>query len=319
MGGRQSRRRRDHTPVFLPDEICGSQDADADVVSLVSWFEIIEEEKCYDPLDSTLTFVDGEDDLDFLCEDFKSLRAAMSCGHAVTPMSLTKWCRRQLDEGKNKFVCGQHGCDAEWSYDEVRKMALLTTEETEYFETKLFSNAAKNHLDVKQCPGCKSHVLRADPKNLNVECPMCTADKGKRYQFCWQCLRQWKGPAPRSDHCGNEDCVSPLEILKNCPDIVFEDIQGVTGCPSIRACPTCGLLVEHNKSQCKHVVCHRCKSDFCFVCLKLSSDCMQLHIKTQTSCYDPDRLVPILAPIFYGLCTTGVAPRQTSIPVWDED
>lgn len=33
-----------------------------------------------------------------LCEDYESLRATMSCGHAVTPMSLTAWCRRQLDE-----------------------------------------------------------------------------------------------------------------------------------------------------------------------------------------------------------------------------
>lgn len=57
-----------------------------------------EREKCYDPRDRTLTFVNGDDDLDFLCENFKSLRAKMSCGHAVTPMSLTNWCRRLLDQ-----------------------------------------------------------------------------------------------------------------------------------------------------------------------------------------------------------------------------
>ncbi|KAM3591088.1 uncharacterized protein V6R79_022098 [Siganus canaliculatus] len=283
-----------------------------------------QEEKCYDPLDKTLTFLDEEDHLDFLCEGFKSKRAAMSCGHAVTPTSLTQWCRRQLDEGKSKFACGEYGCNSEWPYEEVRKMALLTSEETEYFETKLFSNAAKNHLNIKQCPGCTSHVLRADPSNLNVECPKCTAEKKRSYRFCWQCLKEWKGPGPCSGHCGNEDCVSPLEILKNCPDIVFDSIKGVTGCPSVRACPTCGLLVEHDKTHCKHVICHRCHEDFCFVCLKQSDDCMQLHEDAEISSSDDenqynDEELEEAPPVYYGLCTTGVAPRQTSIPVWDED
>lgn len=114
--------------------------------------------KKYDPLDTTLKFVNRKDDLDPLCktdflsrwtnphfpfkaslsgsfalhelhihctwmlpncvamihhileliyllfcasvseEDDDSLRAEMSCGHAVTPDSLTQWCRSQLDE-----------------------------------------------------------------------------------------------------------------------------------------------------------------------------------------------------------------------------
>uniref|UniRef100_A0A3Q3CX27 Uncharacterized protein n=1 Tax=Haplochromis burtoni TaxID=8153 RepID=A0A3Q3CX27_HAPBU len=60
-------------------------------------------EKKYDPLDTTLKFVDREDDLDSSCDD--SLRAEMSCGHAVTPESLTRWCRSLLDEGNYKFRC----------------------------------------------------------------------------------------------------------------------------------------------------------------------------------------------------------------------
>ena len=46
-------------------------------------------------------------------------------------------------------MCGQHGCDVEWPYDEVWKMALLTPEEMENFERKMFSRAAKEYLDVK--------------------------------------------------------------------------------------------------------------------------------------------------------------------------
>ncbi|XP_056225851.1 uncharacterized protein LOC130164883 [Seriola aureovittata] len=230
-----------------------------------------EEEKCYDPADTTLEFVDGDDDMDFECTDYKSLRARMSCGHTVTPMSLTKWCRRLLDKGKSRFVCGQTDCDVEWPYEEVRKMALLTTEETEYFEKKMFQRVAKDSLDVKTCPSCKSSVVRTDLNNLRVRCTLCTADKNKTYEFCWQCLREWEHPSPHSFRCAYDDCISkPLQILKTCPNITFENVKDVTGCPSIRACPTCGLLIEHDKTKCKNIICPRCEVEFCFACLRLT-------------------------------------------------
>ncbi|XP_041840518.1 uncharacterized protein LOC121639390 isoform X3 [Melanotaenia boesemani] len=101
------------------------------------------QEKCYDPGDPTLKFVDEEDCLDFLYEGFSSRRAQMSCGHAVTPTSLTNWCMKLLEDGGSRFVCGQFGCNAEWSYAEVCKMALLTAKEKEYFEKTMALNAVE--------------------------------------------------------------------------------------------------------------------------------------------------------------------------------
>ncbi|XP_047456791.1 probable E3 ubiquitin-protein ligase ARI7 [Mugil cephalus] len=255
-------------------------------------------EKCYDPNDPTLRFVDGDDDMDFLCEDYKSRRALMSCGHSVTPMSLTNWCRYLLDKGESSFVCGQTGCNAVWPFDEVCKMALLTPEEIHYFEDTLFHRVAKDYLDVKSCPGCKSSVIRTELDNLRVCCTICSADKDRTYEFCWQCLKEWRRPSQCTDRCANDGCFNKsLEVLRTCPGAVFRDVKGVAGCPSVRACPTCGFLVEHNKAFCKSLVCPRCKVKFCFVCLKLFEDCLK-----SSPPYDP--------------CSTGVAPRQTSIPVW---
>ncbi|XP_003449432.4 probable E3 ubiquitin-protein ligase ARI5 [Oreochromis niloticus] len=255
-------------------------------------------EKCYDPHDPTLKFVDKEDDLDFLYEGFKSLRAQMSCGHAVTPTSLTNWCRRLLDQGESRFVCGGSGCSAEWTFSEVWKMALLTPQETEHFRKKLAVNAALQTLITKSCPVCRSTVTRENGSDLNVLCEVCTADKGQPFEFCWQCLREWKGPRPRKDRCENDGCCNQsLKTLKECPDISFDSVKGVHGCPSVRACPTCGLLLEHSKRRCKSLPCPRCKVKFCFVCLKIFTECMKTS--------DP-----------YAACSSGVAPRQTSIPVW---
>ncbi|KAM6960332.1 uncharacterized protein LKV04_021890 [Tautogolabrus adspersus] len=232
--------------------------------------------------------------MDFELEDYKSLRAKMSCGHTVTPTSLINWCHRQLDQGEVEFVCGQPGCNVVWSCEEVYKMALLTPEETKDIENTLF-NRAKDCFGAKKCPGCKSLVLREDQSNLRVFCPVCTRNKRKIYEFCWQCLKEWTLPSPHADHCADPDCVSqPKEILRKCPEITFNDVRMVTGCPSVRACPTCGLLIEHNTIKCKNIICSRCKVEFCFVCLKLSAVC--------GSYFDP--------------CISGVAPRQTSIPVW---
>ncbi|XP_035639608.1 uncharacterized protein LOC118392081 [Oncorhynchus keta] len=262
-----------------------------------------EQQKRYDPKDTTLKFVTRQDDIT-LDDDPDSLRAEMSCGHAVTPQSLTAWCRSLLDQDQYKFKCPalKDGtlvkCCEAWAYSEVRRLAVLTADEMQYFEKKMAILAATEYCEYKQCPGCNTYVERADLSNLNVRCSVCTADKGHVYEFCWQCLKQWKGPGPRSDRCDNDGCTNKeLQLLMNCPTTSLPQVEGVTACPSIRACPTCGQMVEHDKTGCKNIICTRCNVEFCFVCLKLKPECLK------TSSH-------------YRACSAGVAPRQTSIPTW---
>ncbi|XP_043953183.1 probable E3 ubiquitin-protein ligase ARI5 [Gambusia affinis] len=264
------------------------------------------EEKRYDQRDTTLKFVNRPDALDPMPPDEgdQGLRAEMSCGHAVTPQSLTGWCRSLLDQGQYKFKCPAlkdgtlHKCDALWSYQEVRRLAVLTAAEMQHFEENMARLAATEYCDFKTCSGCKSYIERKDLTNLCVQCLVCTADQKKQVHFCWQCLKPWKGSAPRSDRCDNDGCINhDLELLRTCKTTSFPMVQGVVGCPSIRACPTCGQRVEHDRTGCKNIICPRCQVEFCFVCLKLTPECKK------TSSY----FIP---------CSAGVAPRQTSIPVW---
>ncbi|XP_054916252.1 uncharacterized protein DDB_G0292642-like [Poeciliopsis prolifica] len=259
--------------------------------------------KRYNPRDSTIPLVDEEDQFDFLCEGFDSPRARMSCGHVVTPTSLTKWCQQLLKQGKPRFECGQFGCNAEWSYQEVCKMAMLTPEEMTTFETTLAQNAALKDPNRKFCPGCMTPVTRGSSLNLYVCCSGCSAKTGRSFGFCWQCLREWKGPQPRSDRCENDDCHnSALKTLRECPEVQIKLAGGVKGCPSVRACPTCGSLLQHTGKGCKDVSCPRCKMTFCFGCLKSAQSCS---------------VTENLGTMPLGLCPSGIAPRQTSIPVWN--
>ncbi|XP_030609166.1 probable E3 ubiquitin-protein ligase ARI8 [Archocentrus centrarchus] len=258
-------------------------------------------EKKYDPLDSTLKFVDKPDDLDPYSDG--SLKAEMSCGHAVTPESLTLFCQKQLEQSNYKFRCpalvdGTKRCNKEWSYQEIRRLADLTVEEMQKFEESMARLAVEEYCQVQECPQCNTSVERKDLSNLCVKCVVCTADQKKTYQFCWQCRKQWKSPGLLSDRCGNDGCVNhDLELLKNCKTTDLPKVRGVNACPSIRACPTCGEIVEHDKTGCKNIICPRCHKEFCFVCLKLTPECLK------TSSY-------------FSPCSDGVAPRQTSIPVW---
>ncbi|XP_039631136.1 uncharacterized protein LOC120542622 isoform X1 [Polypterus senegalus] len=237
-------------------------------------------------------------------DDPNTLRTEMSCGHATNPDSLTGWCRSLMDEGLYVFKCPalkdgtMQKCEAVWSYDEVRRLALLTDEEQADFEEKLAVMAAAEYCEFKQCPGCKTFVERKDLTNLSVHCIICTAQKGNSYDFCWQCLKVWKGPAPRSDRCDNEGCTNQeLDALQSCPIISLPDTT-IKDCPQIRACPTCGKLVEHNQKFCKNIRCRRCQVEFCFACLETKAVCKETGGE------------------YYGLCAKPVAPRQMSIPVW---
>lgn len=136
--------------------------------------------------------------------------------------------------------------------------------------------------------------------NLCVHCPICTADKGF-FNFCWQCSSSWKGPAPRSDKCENEGCVNPdVEKLTKAKIITLSQVVnpqgGLVQCPSMRACPTCGFIIEHDGTKCKMMMCRRCQKEFCFLCLKLKVECLRS------------------GNLYFSLCT--VAERQTSIPSW---
>ena len=75
--------------------------------------------------------------------------------------------------------------------------------------------------------------------------------------------------AERRDAAGVE---ALLELLATCgPTTAAIKYCNLSGCPSVRACPHCGILIEY-ESQCKHMTCVACNTTFCFICLRLRNE-----------------------------------------------
>ena len=187
---------------------------------------------------------------------------------------MTAYCRSLLTAGKFEFRCPYKAnstdpfCDQLWEFFIVKKLAVLTKDEIKEFENKIAENFLWKAAGIQECPGCRSFCERKNKKDQRVVCPICTKQKQKIYEFCWYCLKPWLAES-ETKNCGNVMCTGRdprLRILLTCSKKV---VVGVPNCPDIRACPKCGLLIQH-KDACKQMQCP-CKQKFCFICLKMAN------------------------------------------------
>lgn len=222
-------------------------------------------------LDDAVELTD-EPDMITWDEDPDGQRAKMSCGHAIGPESLTKYCQNLLASGKYRFLCpyvsldGNVHCNKEWDYVEVRRLAVLTKQEQSEFEVKISENYLRKAIGIQECPKCHSLCQREDTKHRRVVCVLCSRQPGVEecYEFCWYCFHEWVNKSSLTE-CGNAECNGEDPRIKVLRDASTKEVVGVK-CPSCRACPSCGMLIEHLRD-CKHMSC-RCGAEFCFICLK---------------------------------------------------
>jgi len=224
--------------------------------------------------------VDITDDPDSTTYDSSpdNLRAKFACGHSFTPEVLTVQAISLIKENlRTEIPCiMQKGCGKIIDYNIFKFAAKLTDEERKFFETKLSSNYMFSNPNVCQCPKCHNYCWRDDVKLAHVQCPYC-AKEGKRTEFCFYCLRAWKGEMRGSD-CGNKECkyIEGLEKLLASPDLI-KTIGEVKNVPIYRACPNDEYHTQDDRpypviiahlTACKHMKCTVCDMDFCFICLK---------------------------------------------------
>ena len=200
------------------------------------------------------------DEEDIITLDDENPTMKLPCGHAIAPDSLAEFIKTEVGKSKKtELKCPV--CFKEWKLSILKDMGL-TRQETLDMEIGLSKNyIMQDGTDSKECPWCSLCIEKKD-SGIRVRCPMCKKD------FCWDCLESWKAPGSGYRECGNPNCGKTLEfinLLLNCPETTMEYSGLVV--PDIRACIGCGEGINH-KSGCKHMTCLKCKTEFCFVCLK---------------------------------------------------
>ena len=197
-----------------------------------------------------ITFLEGE-----------SVR--MPCGHSISPDGLMDYCWNEVSSNR-KYEIHCCLCDSEWPIEVLKRYGGASLKELRMLEEGLSRNYCFKSSDITECPGCQSFCERKNKSTNCVQCYICTRKKKEAYFFCWQCLQAWK-TAPSANNCGNDACNAD-KVLKRLHEAPMKNIYGVQ-VPSVRACPSCGSLIEHEKG-CKQMHCKSCTAYFCFICLR---------------------------------------------------
>lgn len=207
-------------------------------------------------------------------DDPSSKRAKMPCGHAIGSYTMREYCRLELEKGNCCFYCPSidpqtNGeCKIEWYFFLVRHVAMMDEEPLKEFEARISENYLRKQPGIQTCPGCYTYCERPDMLSLRVICQICSMNDGPAFAFCWNCLHPWE---PSSRACQNQECDGMKTKLKYLSTCEKKDVAGVKNCPSVRACPTCGTLINHTDG-CKQMTCKTCRQQFCFICLGLKQD-----------------------------------------------
>ncbi|ELU08282.1 hypothetical protein CAPTEDRAFT_96432 [Capitella teleta] len=174
----------------------------------------------------------------------------LECGHRFCWQCWREYLTTKIiDEGMGQTIsCAAHGCDI--LVDDQTVMYLVTDPKVKLKYQQLITNSFVecNRL-LRWCPrpDC-GHVVKAqyyDCKPVKCKCT---------HIFCFACGENWHDPAL---------CRLLRRWIKKCDDD-SETSNWIAA--NTKECPKCHATIEKDGG-CNHMVCKRCKLDFCWVCL----------------------------------------------------
>jgi len=221
-------------------------------------------------------------DLDIFTYEISTDCIKMPCGHGIPAQSLYFYTKSEFESNNKLFIECPHflandksqKCGATWYWPIIHQILDESKEFTlsQIMKLELLSsyNTFKRYYSNAKCPTCINHIYRHcdDDKNRRLShCPYCKYNNS----FCWKCHEKWKDSTSQI-YCGNDECANfemeYYEIISKCETKTIGHVHNI---PTIRACPQCSQLIYHTEA-CKHMNCSRCKTNFCFVCLKPELD-----------------------------------------------
>lgn len=183
-------------------------------------------------------------------------RTRMKCGHAFTAQSMFDTMKAVLTADSVSYEIRCPICKVKFPFRVCSRVANLDREERAFFVAEITQRAKP---EVKACPHCSTECVRPEGLAMyRVNCGSCGGG-----DWCFMCSGKWVNGG--FTVCGSSSCPSANinRTLQRCKE---KDGYGVKF-PAVRACPRCTTFIAHDVA-CKHMTCHECAYEFCFVCLK---------------------------------------------------
>ena len=213
----------------------------------------------------------GEDECLICCNQRVLLKAPCKCSKAIYCTDcIIRDIKYKVNYNNAKLVCPY--CEKEWDLIQIQKavgMNEFSDADFNAVSKKMSQNYINREPGIRECPGCQSYCIREDQTKNKFYCLIC-AMENKQAEYCFQCSLPWKNDNSFVD-CGNQNCESanPLSLL---PKASRKEIGTIENCPSLRMCPGCAAIIEHEDG-CNMMHCEKCGTDFCFICLTLDNEC----------------------------------------------
>lgn len=174
----------------------------------------------------------------------------LECGHKFCTQCWTEYLTTKImDEGMGQTIsCAAHACDI--LVDDATVMKLVVDPKVKLKYQHLITNSFVecNRL-LRWCPSpdC-GHAIKVqffDCKPVTCTC---------KHVFCFECGENWHDPVK---------CRWLRKWIKKCDDD-SETSNWIAA--NTKECPKCHATIEKDGG-CNHMVCKKCRFDFCWVCL----------------------------------------------------
>ncbi|CAF3491826.1 unnamed protein product [Rotaria sp. Silwood1] len=186
-----------------------------------------------------------------ICCELKRLQKRTCCNFNVCSTCLNIYVEHQIKQGIIRIQCPNQQCQMYMHRDEIHKRCI-SPELRHKFTRYLIDN--NRSINIKTCPRCSNiheidvelcrSMKRAPTKVQCVECNLI---------WCFQCHSPW------------HDGIQCKEFRRGDRMLKKWAREVHYGQHNAQQCPSCKVYIQRTKG-CDHIVCLRCKTEFCYKC-----------------------------------------------------
>ncbi|CAF4549590.1 unnamed protein product [Rotaria sp. Silwood1] len=186
-----------------------------------------------------------------ICCEMKRLQSRSCCNFYVCSTCLNIYVEQQIKQGVVRIQCPNQQCKTYMHRDEINKRCISPELRQKFTRYLVDANRSNN---VKTCPRC-SNIHEIDPEVFRtmrraptkVQCVECNLI------WCFQCHSPW------------HDGIQCKEFRRGDRMLKKWAREVHYGQHNAQQCPSCKVYIQRTKG-CDHIVCLRCKTEFCYKC-----------------------------------------------------